>query len=204
MRRGGPCRSKVFSMPEANLTVRVPVPSLRPRSCRGSASTCSVPICSSPKRFPEASGARCGRSQAHLPALALSRRGAKPGQPKLSWRPGRSRAASPPKRAHLRVLPASPTEVGGACRAPFRLPHASPKLPVRSNRAEACLLGASHRGEPRREELESLRSSGPAPTVSRACLSLDAPSLARALSRRSGSSCVPVPVMACASPEGAA
>lgn len=36
MRRGGPYRSKVFSMPEANLTVRVPVPSRRPRSSGGS------------------------------------------------------------------------------------------------------------------------------------------------------------------------
>jgi hypothetical protein len=160
MRRGGPCRSKASSMPEANLTGRVPVPPLRPRSCRGPASTCSAPFCSSSKRFPEASGVRCGRSQAHLPALALSRRSAQPEQPKLPRRPGRSRAACPPKRARLRVLHASPTEVGGACRAPFRLPHVSPKLPVRSSRAEAHLPGASHRGELRREELESLRSSG--------------------------------------------
>jgi hypothetical protein len=163
MRRGAPCRSKAPSMPEANLTGRVPVPSPRPRSCRGSASTCSAPFCSSPKRFPEASGARVDRSPASLPALALSRRGAKPVQPKLSWRLGRSRAASPPKRAHLRVLPTFPTEVGGVCRAPFRLPHVSPKLPVRSSSAEALLPGAAHRGELRREELEPLRSSGQCP-----------------------------------------
>lgn len=160
MRRGAPCRSKASSMPEANLTGRVPVPSPRPRSCRGSASTCSAPFCSSPKGSPEASGARSDRSQARLPALALSRRSAQPEEPKPLRRPGRSRAAGPPKRTPLRVLHASPTEVSGACRAPFRLPHASPKLPVRSSRAEALLPGASHRGELRREELESLRSSG--------------------------------------------
>jgi hypothetical protein len=191
-------------MPEANLTVRVPVPSRRPRSSGGSRAPA---LCRSAR-------VRSDSLKPLEPDLTEVRRACQPSHCRAEARSLVSRScpgdpAEAELRAHRSVLTcescspsrpksvecAGPRSVSHTRRRSFPCAAAEPKpdcraLPTEVSRAERNWNPSDHRDR--------------ALTVSRACLSLDAPLLARVLSRRSGSSCVPVPVEACASPEGAA